>query len=136
MSTPGVVSDQPACVVADPAATHALIVLLCWKLGLGEDAVSGSVSVAGQKSVPASSFVRERVKCQALSDVIKMYVVDMPSPNMHVVLHQSWLKSRNAVISYADKRVMFWQDGCCPVLKCMCDDTLCYRRHLHCDHIR
>ncbi len=124
MSFPGVVSDQPACVVADSAATHAFNDrAFVSKHGLREYAASGSVSVAGQKSVPVSSFVRERVKCQALSEVIKMYVVDMPSPNLHVVLGQSWLKSRNAVISYADKRVMFWQGGRRSVSKCVCDDT-------------
>ena len=63
--------------------------------------------MAGQKSVPVSSLVQGRVKCQAVSKVIKMYVVDMPSANLHVVLAQSWLKSRNAVISFADKRVVF-----------------------------
>ncbi len=67
--------------------------------------------------------MRERVKCQALSEVIKMYVVDMPSPDLHVVLGQSWLKSRTAVISYADKHVMFWQGGRHSVLKCVCGDT-------------
>ena len=124
MSFPGVVSDQPACVVADSAATHAFIDLaFVLKHGLREYAACGSVSVAGQKSVPVSSFVRERVKCQALSEVIKMYVVDMPSPNLHVVLGQSWLKSRNAVISYADKCVMFWQGVRRSVLKCVCDDN-------------
>ena len=87
--------------------------------------------LAGQKSVPVSSFVRERVKCQALSEVMKMYVVDMPH-HLHVVLGQSWLKSRKAVISYADKRVMFWQGDRRSVLKCFCDDTPVYRRHLHC----
>ncbi len=123
MSFPGVVSDQPACVVADSAATHAFIDrAFVLKHGLREYAASGSVSMAGQKSVPVSSFVRERVKCQALSEVIKMYVVDMPSSNLHVVLVQIWLKSRNAVISYADRRVMFWQGGRHSVLKCVCDD--------------
>ena len=40
---------------------------------------------------------------------------------MHVVLGQSWLKSRSAVISYADRRVMFWQGGWPSMLKCACD---------------
>ena len=42
------------------------------------------------------------------------------------MLGQSWLKSRNAVISYADKCVMFWQGGHHgrrSVLKCVCDDN-------------
>ena len=50
-----------------------------------------------------------------------MYVVDMPSLDLHVVLGQSWLMSRNAVISYADKCVMFWQGGRRSVMKCVCD---------------
>ena len=124
-SLPCVVSDQPACVVADSAATHAFIDrAMMMKHALREYAACGSVSVAGQKStklesVPVSSFVRERVKCQALGEMIKMYVIHMP--NLHVVLGQSWLKSRSAVISYADRRVMFWQGGWLSVLKCACD---------------
>ena len=112
-------------MLPDSAAAHAFIDrAFVLRHGLHEYAASGSVSVAGQKSVPVSSFVRERVKCQALSEVIKMYVVDMPSSNMHVVLGQSWLKSRNAVISYADRRVMFWQGGRRSVLECDDDPVL------------
>lgn len=37
-----------------------------------------------------------------LSEVIKMYVCDMPSPNLRVELDQSWLKSQKAAISCAD----------------------------------
>ena len=33
------------------------------------------------------------VRCQALFEVIKLYVVDMPAPNLHVVLGQCWLTS-------------------------------------------
>ena len=123
MSFPGVVSDCPACIIADSGASHEFIDrAFVVKHGLREYAASGSVSVAGQKSVPVAGFVRARVKCQGLSEVIKMYVVDMPSPNLHVVLGQSWLRSHNAVISYADKCVRFWQGGRRSVLKCVCDD--------------
>ncbi len=115
MSFPGVVPDQPAGVVADSAATHAFIDrAFVVKHDLREYAATESVSVAGQKSVPVSGFVQERIKCQALSEVIHMYVVKMPSPSLHVVLGQSWLKSRNAVVCYADKCLMFWPGGLSP----------------------
>jgi hypothetical protein len=62
MSFPGVVSDQPACVVAAESATHAFIDhAFVLKQGLRECGASGSASVpgqksaAGQKSVPVSS---------------------------------------------------------------------------------
>ena len=57
-----------------------------------------------------------------MSEAIKMYVVDMPSLTLHVVLGQS-VGSRNAVISYADKRMIFWQGGWRSVMKCVCYDT-------------
>ena len=78
--------------------------------------------MAGQKRVPVSGFVCACVKCQTLSEVIKMYVVDMPTLNLHVVLGQSWLKSHNVVISFADKCVRFWQGGRRAVLRCVSDD--------------
>ena len=62
-----------------------------------------------------------------------MYVVNMPSPNLHVVLGQSWLKSHNAAISYADKCVLFWPGGWRSVLKNVCVMMpLCCHCHLHC----
>ena len=91
MSFPGVVDDCPACVLDDSGASHNLAVVA--KQGLRGHAASGVVSAAGQKSVPVKSYVQTRVRCQALSEVIKLYVVDMPAPNLHVVLGQCWLKA-------------------------------------------
>ena len=63
MSFPGVVSDQPACVVAAESAAHAFTDhAFVLKQGLCEYGTSGSVSAAGQKGVPSSSFVRQRGK--------------------------------------------------------------------------
>ena len=61
MSFPGVVSDQPACVVADSAATHAFIDrAFVLKHGMREYAASGSVSVWLARRVYLSQALCER----------------------------------------------------------------------------
>ena len=124
MSFPGFVDDCPACVLVDSGASHNFIDrAVVAKQGLREHAASGAVSAAGQKSVPVKSYVQARVRCQAMSEVIKLYVVDMPAPNLHVVLGQCWLKAHRAVLSFADSCVRFWRGDRRCVLKCVSDHT-------------
>jgi len=49
---------------------------------------------------------------------VKLYAIDLPSKKMHAVLGQCWLLHHNAVISYADKFVMFHAGGKHCKLKC------------------
>ena len=52
-----------------------------------------------------------------------MFVVDMPTPNLHVVLGQGWLKAYRAVLFFADGCVRLWQGDRRAVLKCVGDDA-------------
>ncbi|DBA99015.1 TPA: hypothetical protein ACH3X1_014286 [Trebouxia sp. C0004] len=73
MSFPGLLSHQLVCVVADSAAScfdRAFVV----RHGLHEYGATGSVSVAGQTSLPVSNFLPERAKCQASSDVCHCFI--------------------------------------------------------------
>ena len=77
------------------------------------------MSCAGGKSVPVTGYVLACMQVQVLSETVKMYVVDMPSPNVHVILGQTWLKEHKVVISYAANCVMFWQSNRHAKLKCV-----------------
>ncbi|DBA85570.1 TPA: hypothetical protein ACH3X2_005660 [Trebouxia sp. C0005] len=108
MSFPGSAADFPACVLVDSGASHGFIVCaFVERAGLQQHAVCGVVHAAGQNSVPVSGFVHVRVQCQSVSEVIKLFVIDMPSPDLHVVLKQMWLNKHKAVLSYAERGVFF-----------------------------
>jgi len=53
--------------------------------------------------------VSERIQIQNLSEIVKMYVIDLPGQAMQAVLGQGWLLDHRAVISYFDKCVMYFQ---------------------------
>ena len=72
---------------------------------------SGRVLAAGTKDVHIKGYVVKHVRIQSLSEEVKLYVIDLPSKEMHAVLGQCWLLRHNAVISYAEKCVMFHARG-------------------------
>ena len=76
------------------------------------------MNCAGRKRAPVSGYVFGRVKVQALSEVVQLFVLDVPSPSLHVIMGQSWLVQHNAVLSYADRRVLFWQSSRRSALRC------------------
>lgn len=115
MSMPGFVEGHASCTLFDSGATHDYIdSAFVAKYGIKQYPAEGRVSCAGGKSVPVTNCVLARGQVQALSETVKMYVVDMPSPNVHVILGQTWLKKH--------KGVVFWQGNMRAKLKCVCGD--------------
>lgn len=102
MSMPGFVDSHASCTLFDSGAKHDYIdSAFMAKCGIKQYPTEGRMSCAGGQSVPVTSYVLARVQVQALSETVKMYVVDMPTPNVHVLLGQTWLKAHKGVISYA-----------------------------------
>ena len=125
MAFPGHVAGVPACVLVDSGANRCFVdraFVLQHKLQ--EYLTSGLLHCAGQQSAPVKSFVLARVKMQALSEQVKLFVVDMPTPGLHAVLGQSWLREHKAVISFVDGCVKFWKWGGRAELKCVRNPTL------------
>jgi len=120
---PGFVEGHASCTLFDSGATHDYIdSAFVAKCGIKQYPAEGRVSCAGGKGVPVTNYVLARVQVQALSETVEMYVADMPSPNVHVILGQTWLKKHKGVISYAENCVMFWQGNRRAKLKCVCGD--------------
>ncbi len=79
---------------------------------------SGHVLAAGTEDVRIKGYVIERMRIQSLSEEVKLYVIDLPSKEMHAVLGQCWLLRHNAVVSYAEECVVFHAGGKRCKLKC------------------
>ncbi len=108
MTFPVYVVDHSAKTLADGGATHKYIdAAFAAAKGLKFHKCSGRLLAA---------FVRIRI--QSLSEEVKLYVIDLPGKEMHAVLGQSWLLHHNAVMSYADKCVLFHAGGYRGKLKC------------------
>ena len=123
MAFPGSVDCVPACVLVDSGASQCFVdraFVLQHKLQ--EFPAAGLLHCAGQQSAPVKGYVKARVRVQALSEVVKMFVVDVPTPGLHVILGQDWLRQRKGVVSYADGCVNFWRGGRRAKLKCAVGD--------------
>jgi hypothetical protein len=119
MTFPGYVADHSAKTLIDGGATHNYIdAAFAVAKGLKIHKCSGRVLAAGTEDAPIKGYVVERIRIQSLSEEVKLYVIDLPSKEMHAVLGQCWLLHHNAVISYADKCVMFHAGGKRCKLKC------------------
>ena len=123
MSMPGFVDSHASCMLFDSGATHDYIAsAFVAKCGIQRYSDEERVSCAGGTSVLVTNYVLAQVQLQALSEIVKMYAVDMRTPNVHVILGQAWLKAHKALISHATKFVMFWQGNRRAELKCVCGD--------------
>ncbi len=116
MTFPGYVADHSA---VDGGATHNYIhAVFDAAKGLKVHTCSRRVLAAGTEDVHIKGYVVERICIQSLSEEVQLYVIDLPSEEMHAVLGQCWLLHPNAVISYAEKCVMFHAGGKRCKLKC------------------
>ena len=123
MSMPGFVDSNASCMLFDSGATYDYIAsAFVAKCGIQRYSDEGHVSCAGGTSVLVTSYVLAQVQVQALSEIVKVYAVDVRTPNVHVILGQAWLKAHKALISHATNCVMFWQGNRRAELKCVCDD--------------
>ncbi|KAL3149419.1 hypothetical protein ABBQ32_002213 [Trebouxia sp. C0010 RCD-2024] len=103
MAFPSHVAGVPACVLVDSGANRCFVDrAFVLKHKLQESPTSGLLSCAGQQSARVKRFVKARVKVQGLSEDVRCFVVNMPTPGLHVVLGQPWLREHKAVVSYAD----------------------------------
>ena len=92
----------PACALDDSGANRCFVDRAFVSHKLRQYPPSGLLHCAGQQSAPVRNFVLAHVKMQSLSEEVKFFVVDMPTPGLHAVLGQSWLREHKAVISYVD----------------------------------
>ena len=94
----------------DGGATHNFVsAAFAAAKGLKIHACNGQVLAAGTADIAIQGYVCERVQIQNLSEVVKMYVIDLHGQAMQAVLGQGWLLDHKAVISYFDKCVMCFQ---------------------------
>lgn len=108
MAFPGHVAGLPACVLVHSGANRCFVDrAFVSQHKLRQYPPSGLLHCAGQQSAPVRNLVLARVKMQSLSEEVKFFVVDMPTPGLHAVLGQSWLREHKAVISYVDGYVKF-----------------------------
>ena len=109
------VADHSAKMLADGGATHKYIdAAFAAAKGLKFHKCSGRVLAAGT--------VVERIRIQSLPEEVKLCVIDLPGKEMHAVLGQCWLLHHNAVMSYADKCVLFHAGRNRSKLKCNPDN--------------
>jgi hypothetical protein len=79
--------------------------------GLDVQPCSGNVIRAGTETVPIKGYMNVRVQVQALSEVVKLHVVDLIGGKLHAILGQTWLSEHQAVISFHDKVVRCYSGG-------------------------
>lgn len=99
-------------VLIDNGATHNFIdTSFAHKHGLQVHPAEGSVACAGDRHAKVSGCATLSLVMQSFHGVVTLYVIDLPSSDMDIILGQTWLKPYVADVRYSNASVTFTQYG-------------------------
>lgn len=112
MTFPARVNKYATSVLIDTGATHCFVdKAFAERLGLRVVPEIGQVACGGDMQATTTGFAAFPLKMQSFHGIVKCYVIEMPQHGFDIILGETWLTPRQAVLDYGSRTVTYSQAG-------------------------